>query len=102
MVAGQQVTVAFDYYAPCIAGNNSVGEQHPNAPALVLDGRLLRITSADGAPLGPLSVVDATGRNVLRTHARSASTVLELEGAAAGVYLLCGTGVWPAQRFVLR
>ena len=102
MVAGQQVTVAFDYYGPCIAAGNGISEQRPPSPSVVLDGRMLRLTSADGAPLGPLSVMDATGRNVLRAQARSASAVLDLEGVAAGVYLVCGTGAWPAQRFVVR
>jgi hypothetical protein len=102
LVAGQQITVPFHYYAPCIDGSNIISEQRAYAPVLVLDDRLLRIASADGAALGPLSVVDATGRNVLRAQARSASTVLDLQGAAAGVYLLCGKGGWPAQRFTLR
>ncbi len=102
MVAGTQVTVPFDYYTPCVDMSNSIGDQRSNAPMVVLDGRLLRITSADGAALGPLCVLDSMGRRVTSMVERSTSTVLHMENAAAGVYLLCGTGAWAAQRFTLR
>lgn len=98
---GGAVDLPFDYYLPCFTGTNSVPEAQAAAPTLMVDGRVLRVRSADGAPLGELRVVDTTGRQVLRMKATSASAALDLLGAPAGVYLLSGAGAWPAMRFVL-
>lgn len=99
--SGGQLDLPFSYYASCLTGTDGVLEPTASAPMLVVDGRALRVSTSDGTSLHQLSVVDPTGRVLLRTRTSASSAVLDLQALPAGAYLLCGEKGWSAQRFVL-
>jgi hypothetical protein len=102
---GGSVDLPFDYYVRCADISEGVASARvADAPTLVLEGRVLRITANSGEPLGDLVVLDPMGRPVQGISSRGTSATADLSGLAAGAYLLCPLGAMDrsAQRFILH
>lgn len=102
---GGSVDLPFDFYEPCVQSEQGIVGHVPAALQLVLDERMLRVSSRDGRALGRLVLLDGMGRtaHTVTTEGNSLST--DLGGLASGAYILHSSETGtprPAQRFILQ
>jgi hypothetical protein len=92
----------FTLFGPCIAGAQGMDEASAPAAIIATDGRQVRISAADGLPLGDLVILDAMGRMVRTIRAGDTTVTVDLSGDPAGTYLLRQLDLRrPAQRFII-
>jgi hypothetical protein len=98
------VTMPFTLFAPCIDNAQAVEEAVDKPVVIAVDGRLVRLSSGDGLPLGDLVIMDAMGRTIGTVRAGGSMVVVDLGGASAGNYVLRSLdthGAAIAKRFVM-
>jgi hypothetical protein len=94
----------FTFFAPCLDIAQGLEVVPVPAPVLAVDGRMVRIASADGRALGDLLITDAMGRHVRTIRAGGGTATVDLGDVAAGTYLLRlldSSTAAAAQRFIL-
>jgi hypothetical protein len=98
------VSMPFTLFEPCIDNAQGLDEALQPAALIAVDGRLVRISSTNGLPLGDLMITDAMGRTVRTLRANGSTVSVDLGHAAAGTYLLRfmdRAATTAAQRFIL-
>jgi hypothetical protein len=87
------VPMLFNLYAPCAEGTQVVVERPGNLVHHAWMGNSLRLWRADCRPIGPLEVIDATGRVIARDGNGMASEVtLAMPARVSGPLLVRHTG----------
>lgn len=97
-------TLPFTFFAPCLDIAQGLEAVPVPAPVIAVDGRMVRIASADGLPLGDLLITDAMGRPVRTIRTGGSAVAVDLGDVAAGTYLLRALDsslAAAAQRFIL-
>ena len=98
------VTMPFTFFEPCIDNTQSLDEPVQPVALITVDGRLVRISSTNGLPLGDLLITDAMGRTVRTLRANGSTVSVDLGQVTIGTYLLRTldpTAATIAQRFIL-
>lgn len=105
LMPGGEADLAFTLQARCIAGPNEIRESRSSAPTLMLNNRVLTISTTNGGPLGPVEILDSSGRCVQRGSSTSSTATMDLGDLACGVHVVRtanGPSKWVAQRVILN
>lgn len=86
--AGGEIDLPFTLQAQRIATGNGITETRSTGPLLLLDARVLTISSREGLPLGSIEILDATGRCVRRRTTTSSLATMELADLACGMHFV--------------
>ncbi len=85
-----------------VSGNTAVAEATRGDALITIQGEQLTIDATDGAPLGAIEIVDASGKVVVRTQSTAAHYRTELATVVPGVYVLRLGGRGVTRRFVVQ
>lgn len=87
------VPLLFNFFGPCAGGPQAIGEPEAIAMLYAIAGGTLRVWRTDGRPVGPLELIDVTGRVLAQVASATTSEVaLPLPAHFAGILLLRSTG----------
>lgn len=83
------VPLLFNFFGPCAGGPQAIGETEANAMRCAIAVGALRVWRTDGRPVGPLELIDVTGRVLAQTATGASGEVaLPLPAHFTGVLLL--------------
>lgn len=98
-VQGTTNTMVLPFYPLCADFSNSMPETGPNKElTVVLSGNQLLISA--GSRLGRLVVYDLQGRELISAQANTTVHALDLDGLAAGSYVITSSSGMGARQFV--